>query len=246
MKLVLVIDDDVSMLKLLERHLTTRGFQVLEALSPDRGLELARTGNPDFIILDIDMPGISGIEVLKTLRKEDLTKNTPVIMLTAHGDKELVRQCLQYGITDYLIKPYDPDKLAQKINSALEWNAVHGLNAESIERPILVTRAGGRVTVQFLESPGSVPVLTEASRLFGPVFLKQTLKDLNVFDLRNLTELSDRDIMALKTIFKVFAGRQIFVVSGRNFGQILGEFGDAGEIRNFLSPDEIEQFVTIQ
>lgn len=243
MGLVLVIDDEESMLKLLEAHLTQRGFSVLTEDDPVKGLELAETGNPDFILLDIDMPGMSGIEVLKQLRKEKLTQHTPVIMLTAHGDKELVRECLTYGITDYLIKPYDPDKLAEKIRSALEWNAVHSVNAETISEPILISRAAGRLEIALLDRPASHHVLGTAAKLFGPVFMKQTHKVPTIFDLRNLTEMSGPDLLALGTIFRVFGDRELYVVAGRSFGQLLPVYEESTNVHIFLSPAEVEAYL---
>ncbi|KAB2897718.1 MAG: response regulator, partial [Kofleriaceae bacterium] len=109
---VLLIDDDAEARELSRRTLARRGFTVVSAESGARGLELASSVAPDAIVLDVKMPGMSGWEVLSTLKLTESTAAIPVIMMTVMHQKE-VGQTL--GAADYLIKPIDPDRLVDTL-----------------------------------------------------------------------------------------------------------------------------------
>ncbi|MBI3316149.1 MAG: response regulator, partial [Candidatus Omnitrophica bacterium] len=84
-KTVLLIDDEKDILKLLQYNLEKEGFGVLTATSGESGFELAKAKRPDLVVLDIMMPGMDGLEVLKLLKKTSQTQPIPVVMLTAKG-----------------------------------------------------------------------------------------------------------------------------------------------------------------
>jgi PAS domain S-box-containing protein len=109
---VLLIDDDVEARELSRRTLARRGFTIVSAENGARGLELAGSIAPDAIVLDVKMPGMSGWEVLSTLKLDEATAAIPVIMMTVMHQKE-VGQTL--GAADFLIKPIDPDRLVDTL-----------------------------------------------------------------------------------------------------------------------------------
>jgi two-component system KDP operon response regulator KdpE len=115
-QLVLAIDDEPGILKVIKMELTERGFRVLTAGSGEEGLSLAERYRPDLVLLDVVMPGRSGIEVLRELRERS---SVPVIMLTARrGDADKVRG-LEMGADDYLGKPFSLDELSARVRAIL-------------------------------------------------------------------------------------------------------------------------------
>lgn len=113
---VLVVDDDTELCELLGEFLCQEGFEVSSAHDGKTALERAGDGPADVMILDIMMPGMSGIEVLKALRQES---NLPVIMLTARGDDLDRILGLELGADDYLPKPCNPRELVARIRAVL-------------------------------------------------------------------------------------------------------------------------------
>jgi len=115
-KIILVIDDDKKLNKLLKEYLTQFGYSVFTADHPDRGLKKITEHGPDIIILDIMLPGMDGFEVCKEIRK---TSDIPIIMLTARGDVTDRIVGLEIGADDYLPKPFEPRELLARLQSIL-------------------------------------------------------------------------------------------------------------------------------
>src|SRR5438067_3597784 len=113
---VLVIDDDVELCKLVTRYLTQEGFQIASVNGGASGAELALSGNYALMVLDVMMPGISGFDVLRSIRAQS---RIPVLMLTAKGDALDRVLGLEMGADDYLPKPFNPQELAARIRAIL-------------------------------------------------------------------------------------------------------------------------------
>ena len=103
-RLMLVIEDERSLLKALAEKFARQGFRILTAENGEKGLNLALETLPAVILLDIVMPKMDGIAVLKKLRAEPKTKGIPIILLTNLYDNEKLVEAAQYGVYDYLIK----------------------------------------------------------------------------------------------------------------------------------------------
>ena len=117
---VLVVDDEENIRIILAYTLRLDGFEVYLAKDGLTGLELAREKKPDVIVLDWMMPEMDGLEVLSELENDEGTKEIPVIMLTAKGMMLDVGQALYQGAADYVLKPFEPDELAEVIRSKIE------------------------------------------------------------------------------------------------------------------------------
>lgn len=116
---ILVIDDEKDILELLSFTLQKEAYRVLLAADGEHGLELAVRETPDLVVLDIMLPGLSGIEVLKRLKYNSRTKRIPVLMLTAKGD-ELDRVLgFELGAEDYVTKPFSVRELLLRIRAIL-------------------------------------------------------------------------------------------------------------------------------
>lgn len=115
---VLVIEDEEPIADLLRRGLTFAGYTVDVALTGEAGLDLARDNPPDVVVLDVMLPGISGVEVCLRLR-QGLDASLPVIMLTARDSTEDKIEGLDAGADDYVSKPFSFDELLARIRAAL-------------------------------------------------------------------------------------------------------------------------------
>lgn len=118
-KNVLIVDDSSLSRKTIAAVLLQLGCKVLEAADAPQGLELARAEQLHLIILDVVMPGMSGLDFLKRLRQHPPSAKTPVIMLTSKADLSTVSQALSQGAADYLLKHSAPDEIKQRLQKHL-------------------------------------------------------------------------------------------------------------------------------
>lgn len=103
-KKILVVEDDRFVLGLLSGALAKKGFEVIQAASGDQGLNSALKEHPDLILLDIVLPQMDGITMLKKLRLDEWGKDVPVIILTNFSNVEQVSEALESGVRDYIVK----------------------------------------------------------------------------------------------------------------------------------------------
>jgi len=118
MSKILAIDDDSIIRTLLTNILTKAGYEVVTAADGESGLELAVSTNPDLVVTDFQMPGISGLEVLTELQRTQ--PGLPVILLTAHGDVALTIKSIQLGAYDFIEKPIQMQELLDVIRNGLD------------------------------------------------------------------------------------------------------------------------------
>jgi CheY-like chemotaxis protein len=116
---VLVIDDDTWVLRNVGFILELEGYQVRMAENGEAGLELMKEQAPDLIICDVAMPGISGFDILKTVKANRVTRDTPVIMITGIRDEEVTGKILAAGAAAYLSKPFTVDQLKETLARCL-------------------------------------------------------------------------------------------------------------------------------
>jgi DNA-binding response OmpR family regulator len=120
MPLVLLIEDDDSQRFVAAFALKKAGHQVHEAPDGPQGVAKAQELRPDVIVCDVMMPGMTGYEVVATLRKDEQLAHTPIILLTAMSDRKHMRQGMTAGADDYLTKPYRPDELCEAVKAVHE------------------------------------------------------------------------------------------------------------------------------
>lgn len=114
---ILVVDDEISISKLLEFNLEKAGYEVVTAFDGKQALDMVRSEQPDFIILDLMLPKMDGMDVCKALRQE--RNNTPILILTAK-DEELDKILgLELGADDYLTKPFSPREVLARVKAIL-------------------------------------------------------------------------------------------------------------------------------
>jgi sigma-B regulation protein RsbU (phosphoserine phosphatase) len=118
---ILVVDDDAVSRKILAQLLASAGYQCRECEDGTKALELVRAKPPSLLLLDLDMPGLNGAEVLKSLRSDNdpAVAQIPAIMLTGHGSEESEVRCLQAGADDFVTKPINAAVLRARIETHL-------------------------------------------------------------------------------------------------------------------------------
>ncbi len=120
---VLIVDDEKDFTELLSERLETRGFKTRIAFNGNEAISRLKEENADVVLLDVMMPGKSGVETLKEIKNS--WPITEVIMLTGHGSVETAIEGMKLGAYDYLIKPTETEDLSQKITSAYQRKSDH-------------------------------------------------------------------------------------------------------------------------
>jgi two-component system alkaline phosphatase synthesis response regulator PhoP len=116
---ILIVDDEKDIVKMLDYNLKKEGFRTALAYDGEDALDLANRDNPDLIILDLMLPGMDGLEVCKTLKKENKTAKIPIIMLTAKTQEADKIVGLELGADDYMTKPFSPRELIARVKAVL-------------------------------------------------------------------------------------------------------------------------------
>ncbi len=111
MKTIVVVEDDRDLARLIQLKLSREGFNIVNAYDGIEGLAEIRRVSPNLVILDIMMPKMNGFQVLKEMRADPVTKDIPVLILTALTQEEDVVKGFQYGADDYMVKPFRPSEL---------------------------------------------------------------------------------------------------------------------------------------
>ena len=120
---ILVIEDEHDIRELISYNLEKEGYHVMKAATGGSGYESAVKTSPDLILLDIMLPDIDGLEVCRKIKREESTKDIPVIMLTAKSEDSDVISGLELGAEDYITKPFSPRVLVARLRAVLRRNS---------------------------------------------------------------------------------------------------------------------------
>lgn len=121
---VLIVEDDEDIAELLEYNLQRQGYRPSCATTGEDGLREAREGGPDLILLDLMLPGLSGLDVCRALKDSEATAGIPIIMLTAKGEEEDIVAGFNAGADDYVTKPFRPKVLLARVQAVLRRGSV--------------------------------------------------------------------------------------------------------------------------
>lgn len=114
---ILTVDDSKTIRMIVTRALKKWDCTICEAASGEEGLVVAAAEKPDVILLDITMPVMDGITMLKRLRADEALKGIAVVMLTAESSRENIAQIAEMGVTDYLVKPFKEEEMIEKLQT---------------------------------------------------------------------------------------------------------------------------------
>jgi two-component system KDP operon response regulator KdpE len=202
--LLLVVDDEAGILRLMKLELSAQGFRVITASDGEAAITLAEEHRPDAILLDVMMPGISGIEVMRRLRERS---NVPVLLVTAKDkDTDKVRG-LELGADDYIVKPFNPDELGARVRAVLRrvlsQDVERVVKAGDVEidltrrlvkkagEPVALTRTEWLLLQHLAANAGKVMLNTELlTKVWGPEY-RDDLQYLRVWVSRLRAKLEE-------------------------------------------------------
>ncbi|MBM7708127.1 response regulator transcription factor [Enterococcus lemanii] len=233
MKKILVVDDEPSIVTLLTFNLEKEGYQVSSATDGAIGLQLALEGNYDFIILDVMLPSIDGIEITKRIRQEKI--DTPILILTAKDDPIDRILGLEIGADDYLNKPFSPREVLARMKAifrrikltqpdpVIKEEEVEALVVGDIradlksyqvtmkQKPIILTPKEFELLVYFMQRKGRV------------IDRETLLNQIWNFDFTGQTRIVDVHISHLREKIETDPKKPQYLLTIRGFGYKLQE-----------------------
>src|SRR3989440_4658004 len=176
MKTILVVDDEPQIVQVVRDYLEHGGFTVVTAAEGSTALRVAATQHPDLVILDLALPGIDGLDVTRSLRRNG---TIPIIMLTARTDESDKLVGLELGADDYLTKPFSPKELVARVRSVLRRSEAAKDPADlvrvgevELNLPSMELRIGGR-SIEL--TPTEFQLVATMARQPGRVFSRAQL-----------------------------------------------------------------------
>jgi len=176
---ILIVEDDHSLREGLAMNLRLRGYKVLTASDGDEGMQKAFDTRPDLLILDIRLPGFSGLDILDELRERD--EPVPVLILSARGSVDNKIEGLRLGADDYLGKPFDLKELFARVDALLRRSRTNRIEQPNLEYgPVIIDPGARRVFLRGTEvelSAKEFDVLSLLARSPGRIFSRETILD---------------------------------------------------------------------
>lgn len=215
MQRILLVEDEKAIAQMVKSHLESEGFAVITASDGEEALRVWAQEEPDLIVLDIMLPLLSGLDVLKTIRQQD---EVPVIMLTARADEIDKLLGLELGADDYMSKPFSPRELTARIRAVLRRSGgkdriANGLRELYIDLSryqaslagelLALTATEFRILALLAESPGQVfSRLQILERIYGDMYAgyERTI-DTHINNLRRKMELIPDHHVVIKTVY---------------------------------------------
>jgi two-component system, response regulator, stage 0 sporulation protein F len=114
---ILIVDDQFGIRVLLQEVLDREGYEIFQAANGPAALAIVKEHSPDLILLDMKIPGMDGLEILRNIRK--MGADTKVIMMTAYGELDLIQEAMEMGALAHFTKPFDIDELRQAVSEQL-------------------------------------------------------------------------------------------------------------------------------
>jgi CheY-like chemotaxis protein len=116
---ILIAEDERDIRDLVIFTLQFSGYEVVSAANGEEAIDVTRREQPDLILMDVRMPRMTGYEACRVLKKEEPTQHIPIVFLSAKGQEKEVQSGLEVGATDYILKPFSPAHLTQRIDEIL-------------------------------------------------------------------------------------------------------------------------------
>lgn len=144
---ILIVEDDRDIVEMVEYNLQEEGYATVSALNGEDGVNLARSEQPDLIILDIMLPVVDGFEVCRTLKSDDSTSRIPIIILSAKSQETDKVVGLELGADDYVTKPFSPRELIARIRAIMRRGAEQQMSSMVEKGDIIIDSAKYKVMV---------------------------------------------------------------------------------------------------
>jgi DNA-binding NtrC family response regulator len=217
---IIVADDDPYIQEALQDRLETLGYRVSLAADGQQALEILEHKDPQLILLDIEMPGMKGLDVLKEIRRKE--RDVPVIMITAYGSIDLAVQAMKEGAYDFIPKPFDPGHVALVVEKAMERQRLKGevqmLSEEIDKRYLLVTGISSKMK-EAIDAAKKAAASSSTVLLLGE---SGTGKELFARAIHNWSGRKDRPFVAINCV-----GLSTTLLESELFGYERGAFTGA-------------------
>lgn len=219
MATILIIEDENELVKILRSYLETAGYTVLSAARGDLGLTTWEKHHPDLVLLDLNLPGMDGLDVARAIRRKD---ETPIIMLTARVEETDRLVGLELGADDYMTKPYSPREVVARVRAVLRRaggskpsSTVVRLNDLSIDLDAHeVMRADQRIDLTPTEFNLLAAMADQPGRVFNRLQLLEAVQgtayegyertiDAHIKNLRAKLEIDPKEPRYVETVFGV-------------------------------------------
>jgi DNA-binding NtrC family response regulator len=222
---ILVVDDEEAVCKILKSELTVEGYQVDTALDGNTAINMLQDGKYDVILLDIKMPRVSGIDVLKFIKEN--VPDTQVIVLTAFPDINLAKDCIKLGAFDYTTKPYDINELLVNIENAIKQrNLLRENQVMRIEQPKRAIVGTSEAFKKVLDIAAKVAPTESVILIQGA---SGTGKELVAHYVHQRSQRSERPFVAVNC-----ASIPDTLIESELFGHEKGAFTDARALKQGL------------
>jgi two-component system, OmpR family, alkaline phosphatase synthesis response regulator PhoP len=218
---LLIIEDEPELVRVLRSYLEQAGYHVISALRGDVGLTTWEDKHPDLIILDLNLPGVDGLEVARRVRKNE-TRRTPIIMLTARADEIDQLVGLEQGADDYITKPFSPRIVVARVNALLRRSDVLKASKNPLQVSDLVidqdshtlTRSGETIDLTPTEYSLLVTLASQPGRVFTRLQLLEAAQgvayegyertiDAHIKNLRAKIEANSKKPRYIETVFGI-------------------------------------------
>tara|TARA_A100001037_G_scaffold283990_1_gene289980 strand:- start:129 stop:812 length:684 start_codon:yes stop_codon:yes gene_type:complete len=222
-KKIAVIEDNKTNIKLIRYQLEAEGFDIHVEETGNAGLKMIKIQKPDMIILDIGLPDIDGFEICKRIRNDAITKNYPIIMLTARGEDRDKIEGLSLGADDYVTKPYNAEELILRIKNLLtrskfykENNGLIKLKELEIDyfkrevkvkgKLVKLTFSEYQILNLLIENPGKIFTKKELNKIIFNIHedVESRTIDTHVHNLRKKLKSSGNLINTIRSVGFIF------------------------------------------
>jgi len=231
---ILVVDDNKDNLELVNDILSAAGYPLIQAMTGPQAVQQAQDHHPDLILLDVNLPGMTGFDVCYTLKSQEATSSIPIIMLTAQTDVESRVRGLKSGADDYLAKPFSPRELLARVERTLK--------QKSVTEGLRQKQQSIRATFERFVSPSIVEALLKNPDLVKPGGNLQSITVMFA-DLQGFTSLSEslepRTLINLLNTYHSFVVKIILQYSG-TIDKLLGD----GVMALYNTPLEQEDHIS--
>jgi len=219
MNMILIIEDEPELVKVLRSYLENAGFNVLTAYRGDTGLSTWENKRPDLVILDLNLPGMDGFDVAREIRRRS---DTPIIMLTARVEEADQLIGLELGADDYIPKPFSPRIVVARVRALLRRTSTQAINSQILRAADLeidsdahtVTRSGESINLTPTEFTLLVTLAEQPGRTFSRLQLLEASQgttyegyertiDAHIKNLRSKIEHDPKNPSYVETVFGV-------------------------------------------
>ncbi len=219
MSTILIIEDETELARVLRSYLEKSGMTVLAAARGDTGLTLWEREKPDLVLLDLNLPGLDGLDVAREIRRKG---NTPIIMVTARVDETDRLVGLEIGADDYILKPYSPREVVARVRAVLRRSTGAAPQAQRLIIADLeldldahtLRRAGDLIELTPMEYNLLFTLASQPGRAFSRLQLLEAIQgvayegyertiDAHIKNLRAKLELDPRQPRYIETVFGV-------------------------------------------